>query len=490
MSQATAPTATTGERGGNRWLILACAILVQLSIGSVYAWSVFAKALQSEEAFGWSKAKAAVPFSVVIGMIFVGSYVGGRIQDARGPRVVALTGGVIYSIGVILASFAHSAGMFWLLVLGYGILGGFGLGMVYIVPIAMLQKWFPDKPGLITGLAVAGFGFGAVITAPAGQALIDQTPTVPTKAFLWLGIGYLIALLIGTSVFRNPPAGYAEARAAARGGAGAGAAAGAGSAAAASGRGRVGRHEARGRLAAGALEEQQGLVGRQGSAAADSSPGTLESRGPLSARPGDRVDFTQEEALRTPQWYLLTGILTMSVTAGISLIAVAAGTATDVAGYSKAAAASLVGILGLFNGGGRIFWGWLSDLIGKMPAFMGILGVQGICLLLIPHVANEALFAILACLVYLCYGGAFGTMPSTAGQFFGVRNVGAIYGLMLVGWSIGGVIGPLLIASLIGEEKAYTLGFTVIGIITLVSLVLPLVTRKPGRVASGVPVTE
>ena len=424
-----ADRAAGSGRAPNRWLILVCAILAQLSIGSVYAWSVFAKALQSDEAFGWSKAKAAVPFSVVIGMIFVGSYVGGQIQDRKGPRVVAMTGGVIYSIGVILASFATNADMFWLLVVGYGILGGFGLGMVYIVPIAMLQKWFPDKPGLITGIAVAGFGFGAVITAPVGQALIDNTPSVPTKAFLWLGIGYLIALLIGTSFFQNPPAGYAE-RAAAR--------------------------------------------ARTRAAAADTAAETAPAREPVRGR-----DFTQQEALRTPQWYLLTAILTMSVTVGISLIAVAAGTATDVAGYSTTAAASLVGVLALFNGGGRIFWGWLSDIIGKMPAFLGILGIQGVCLLLIPHASNKAFLAVLACLVYLCYGGAFGTMPSTAGAFFGVKYVGAIYGLMLVGWSIGGIVGPPLIASLIGEDQAYTLGFTVMGIVALVSLVLPLVTRKP-----------
>ncbi len=411
---------------GNRWLILGCAILVQLAIGSVYAWSVFAKAMQAKDAFGWTKEQAAVPFSVAIGMIFVGSYIGGRLQDARGPRVVALIGGIIYSIGVILASFSGKDS-FWVLVLGYGVLAGFGLGMVYIVPIAMLQKWFPDRPGLITGLAVAGFGFGAVITGPVGQALIDQTPSTPTKAFLWLGIGYLVALLVGTSVFRNPPPGYGAADPA------------------------------------------------RANATATSTPASAV------------VNFTPSEALHTPQWYLLTAILTMSVTAGISLISVAAGTATDVAGYSKTGAATLVGILGLFNGGGRILWGWISDHIGKMPAFLGILGIQAICLLLIPHVGNAAIFAILAALVYTCYGGGFGTMPSTAGTFFGVKNVGAIYGLMLIGWSIGGVLGPLLIANRIGQEKAYTLGFTVIGVITLVAMVLPFITKPPKH---RVPVAE
>jgi OFA family oxalate/formate antiporter-like MFS transporter len=404
-------------RAPNRWLILVAGVLVQLAIGAVYAWSVFAKALQSPDAFGWSKSQASTPFEVVIGMIFVGSFVGGRLQDRRGPRIVALTGGVIYGAGVILASFAGDRSSLWLLILGYGVIGGFGLGMVYIVPIAMLQKWFPDKPGLITGIAVAGFGFGAVITAPLGQRLIDNTPSVPTKAFLPLGIGYLVAILIGASLFRNPP------------------------------------------------------PVTPGTTSAASAGADLD-RGPAR-------DFTTREALSTPQWYLLTAILTLSVTAGISLISVAAGSATDIAGYSKLAAASLVGTLGLFNGGGRILWGWVSDRIGKMPAFMGILGIQGVCLILIPHASSAVMFAVLAALVYTCYGGAFGTMPSTAGRFFGVREAGAIYGLMLVGWSIGGVVGPLLIARLIGDNKAYTLGFTVIGIIALAAMAVPLVTRRP-----------
>jgi OFA family oxalate/formate antiporter-like MFS transporter len=416
-------------RAPNRWLILVAGVLVQLAIGAVYAWSVFAKALQSHDAFGWSKSEASIPFEVVIGMIFVGSFVGGRLQDRRGPRIVALTGGVIYGAGVILASFAGDRSSLWLLILGYGVIGGFGLGMVYIVPIAMLQKWFPDKPGLITGIAVAGFGFGAVITAPLGQRLIDNTPSVPTKAFLPLGIGYLVAIVVGASLFRNPPP---------------------------------------------AAPATTSGVSADAGVPAGAGAGTDRDRAPAG-------DFTTREALSTPQWYLLTAILTLSVTAGISLISVAAGSATDIAGYSKLAAASLVGTLGLFNGGGRILWGWVSDRIGKMPAFMGILGIQGVCLLLIPHASSTVMFAILAALVYTCYGGAFGTMPSTAGRFFGVREAGAIYGLMLVGWSIGGVVGPLLIAKLIGDNKAYTLGFTVIGIIALAAMAVPLVTRRPSR---------
>ena len=151
MAQATDRTATTTS-GGNRWLLVAAALLLQFSIGAVYAWSVFAKALKAAPAFHLSAVQASLPFTVTIGMIFIGSYLGGRIQDRRGPRPVALLGGVIYAVGVVLASFAQDGGQLWLIILGYGVISGFGLGFAYIVPIAMLLKWFPDKRGLITGL--------------------------------------------------------------------------------------------------------------------------------------------------------------------------------------------------------------------------------------------------------------------------------------------------------------------------------------------------
>jgi OFA family oxalate/formate antiporter-like MFS transporter len=415
MTTDTPATEQTHPTRG-RWGLVAAALLLQFSIGAVYAWSVFSKALQTAEPFKLNKVEATLPFEVTIGMIFIGTYIGGRIQDRRGPRTVAMIGGAIYAFGVILASFAKDASQLWLLVIGYGVIGGFGLGLAYIVPIAMLQKWFPDRRGLITGLAVGGFGFGAVLTAPVAQRLIDANKDVPTAAFLPLGIGYLICSVAGAAFFRNPPEGYKV-------------------------------------------------------------PGYVP---PTTGRVVDSGrDYTPGEAMRTWQWYALTAILTLAVTAGIALISQAAASATDIAGYTAAAAAGAVGILAIFNGAGRVVLAALSEKIGRMTTFIIILAVEGVCLLLLPHVSNQAAFFVLAAMVYLCYGGAFGTMPATAGDFFGVKHAGAIYGLMLIGWSIGGVVGPLIASWLIGSDKNYTAAYTTIGIIALAAIALPLVTRMP-----------
>jgi OFA family oxalate/formate antiporter-like MFS transporter len=254
------------------------------------------------------------------------------------------------------------------------------------------------------------------VTSPVAQRLIANNSDVPTRVFLPLGIAYLVFALIGASFFRNPPAGYAV---------------------------------------PGYVPATTGRVVDSG------------------------TSFTQGEALRTPQWYLLTAILTLNVVAGISLISQAAASATDIAGYSATGAATLVGVMGLFNGGGRIIWAAVSDKIGRMPTFATMLGLSGVSLLLLPHAANAVLFFILVAIVYVCYGGAFGTMPATAGDFFGVKYAGGIYGLMLIGWSLGGVIGPVIASALIGSTKSYTTAYTTIGIIALVSVVLTFITKLP-----------
>jgi OFA family oxalate/formate antiporter-like MFS transporter len=395
-----------------RWWIAIAAVLVQLALGAVYAWSVFNKPLQTE--FGWSKSEVVLPFEVAIGTIFIGTFLGGRIQDRRGPRPVALAGVVLYSVGIMLASLVSSKDQLWLLVLTYGVLGGIGLGLAYITPIAMLAKWFPDKRGLITGIAVGGFGFGAVITGPVAKNLLAGTSHKP-GVFLPLGIAYLAAGLLGASMFRNPPAGYTV-------------------------------------------------------------PGWEPSTSARNVATTDVYDLGG--AFRTPQWWLLTAILTLNTLTGIAFISQASDAAQGLTGITAGAAATFVGLMGLFNGAGRIGWAALSDGIGRMRAFLGMLLVQGVAFLILPHVAF-GIFAILAALIYLSYGGGFGTMPATAADFFGTPNAGAIYGAMIVAWSIGGVVGPLVAAKLYESSGGYTLPFTVLGIVALVSAVLPLITRPP-----------
>lgn len=414
MTTRTSPDARAARPAtAGRWGIVVAAVLVQLALGAVYAWSVFNKPMQ--EQFGWSRTQAVLPFEVAIGTIFIGSLIGGRIQDRRGPRPVALAGGVLYAIGIMAASLVSSSDQLWLLVATYGVLGGIGLGAAYITPIAMLAKWFPDKRGLITGIAVGGFGFGAVVTAPVAKALLAGTSD-KTSVFLPLGAAYLVAVLLGASFFRNPPAGY-----------------------------RVPGWEP---------------------SAAMSAQRTMH-------------DYTLSEALRTRQWYLLTAVLTLNTLAGIAFISQASDAAQEISGVTAGVAATFVGIMGLFNGAGRIAWAALSDRIGRMRSFVGMLAVQAACFVLMPRIAAFGVLAVLAALIYLSYGGGFGTMPATAADFFGTPNAGAIYGAMIVAWSIGGVVGPLLAASLYEASGDYTLPFTVIGVIALVSLVLPLVTRPP-----------
>ncbi|HEY7419571.1 MAG TPA: OFA family MFS transporter [Ktedonobacteraceae bacterium] len=385
----------------NRWVIAIAAFLVQLALGAVYAWSVFLTPVM--KLFNASKGDATTTFTLTLVALSIAAGFGGYFQNRFGPRVVATVGGLLYGIGIILAGFAPSL---FVLYLTYGIISGIGIGLGYIVPLAMLIKWFPDRRGFITGLAVAGFGLGALITSPVAAALIQANGVQTT--FIMLGIVYLIVVVVAAQFFRRAPEGYAP--------------------------------------AGWQPSVQQQLV--------------------RSSR-----DYTLSESLGTVRWYILWLILALNVTAGAALIAVASPMAVELTGVSTVTAALLVSTNSAFNGVGRLFWGWVSDAIGRPTTFLIMFALQCVVFLLIPFVGSFGLLIFVSGIILLCYGGGFGTMPAFAADFFGPKNSGVIYGTMLTAWGAGAILGPQLIA----RVPTKTALFIISGIM-LVSMVLPLIT--------------
>ena len=434
QARNTAPAPTA-----RRWIVLCAATLVLFAIGQVYTWSVFATALSDPaSAMRLDAQQASLPFIAALSVVFAGAFVGGRLQDAYGPRLVVLGGGMIFAAGVIGASFAVSRDQLWLLVVGYGVVGGFGLGVVYVVPAALLQKWFPDRRGLATATAVAGFGVGGVLTLAVATPIIARHPDHPTAALGPLGVGYLVMILIGGSLLRNPPAP-------------------------ASGR---------------ALGNRSVSV---------MPPRAAPNEDTLCGDVALCGDFTLREALRTPQWWALMVILAANVGVSVGFIATAAGAARTIAGLSPAGASALVSTIAVFNGLGRIVWAAVSEQIGRMAVFTLMFFVQSVCLFLVSTAHDVTEFYILASVIGLCCGGGFGVMPATVGDYFGLAYAGAIYGLMLVGWSVGGVAGPYWVGVVIASPTQwhYTYAYVWLGIVAAVVGILPQLCHPPTRPRLG-----
>ena len=337
------------------------------------------------------------------------------LVPSTSSRSAPYLGGILYGLGVLLAAFA--APNIYILYLTFGIIGGIGIGLGYIVALAMLIKWFPDRRGFITGLAVAGFGAGALITSPVAAALITSVGLGST--FLYLGIAYLVVIVIVAQFFRTAPEGYAP-------------------------------------------------VGWTPSARQQTDR--------------SRRDYTLPEALRLPRWYVLWLILALNVTAGAALISVASPLAQKFTAVGAVTAALLVSVIGIFNGVGRLFWGWLSDGIGRPFTFLSMLVIQAVVFAILPSISSFALLLVPAAIIALCYGGGFGTMPAFAADFFGPRNAGTIYGAMLTAWSAGGIVGPILITSFgTTSNPDYVTPLYIIVGIMLVSAALPLVARELAR---------
>ena len=382
---------------------------MQVALGAVYAWSVFRIPLT--KAHGWTIPQVTLIFQVTIFIVGFAAFAGGAWMRRSGPRPVAVTAAILYGAGTVLAGTAGTRTMFYVY---YGVIGGIGLGFGYIIPIATLVKWFPDRRGMITGVAVAGFGSGSLVTAPVATSLIASVGV--GRTFEILGCGYFVVVLLCALFMRNPPAGYAPA-------------------------------------------------GYQAAAAAAKS-----------AR-----HFTLSEALGTWQWYALWLTLFLNTTAGIAIISQASPMAQEIAGVSAKTAAVLVSTIAIANGCGRFLWASLSDAIGRRTVFLVMFLVQSAVFYLLASAHDFTLLTVYSCIILLCYGGGFGTMPAFTADYFGSAQIAPIYGAMVTAWGFAAAFGPTLVANIREATGRYEGALRWLALATLLSAALPLVLRPPKR---------
>jgi OFA family oxalate/formate antiporter-like MFS transporter len=396
----------------NRGSIAAAGVLLQIALGAVYAWSVFRVPLAKQ--FGWSISEVTLTFTISIFVLGIAAFFGGLWLNRKGPRIVALTGGFLYGTGVFLASFSDHK--LWWLYLSYGVIGGIGLGFSYIVPVAVLVKWFPDRRGLLTGIAVGGFGAGALVTAPVATRLIQSVGVLET--FAYLGIAFLILTVAAGYFMQNPPEGW-----------------------------------------------------------------TPKGWAPTASQASQRShrDYTLAEALRTWQWWALWLLLFLNTCAGISVISQESPLFQELARVSAVTAASMVGIVSIGNAFGRVFWAWASDSITRRATFAVMFLGQAVLFWFLPSINTPAVLTLISFVILMCYGGGFGTMPAFAADYFGSKNVGPIYGLMLTAWGLASVFGPLLIAYMRQASGTYRGALHVIAGVMAVSVVLPMIVSPPRR---------
>jgi len=415
----------------SRWMVAIAGTVMMMCLGTVYSWSLFARPLIA--AFAWSSTTTMWAFSTAIFALGVGAVCGGRLQDRFGPRNIALAGVVLWAIGNVLAGVLTPRFGATALYLSYGVVGGFGLGMGYVSPVAMVTKWFPDHRGFASGLVLTGFGLGAFfynaivpLYAPFALAAKDASNYLATGAplsagdvqaimtvFMWSGVAYLGIGGLCALLLRDPPAGFGR---------------------------RV------------------------------NDPPKAEGR-----------QFTPCEVLRTPQFYMLWLMLFCSVTAGILVISNAVPIFSDLTGATAAFAAPVVGLLAVFNGIGRVLWGHASDRIGRNTAFTLILGIQAVVFALMPILHSTLFVGIAFGIVLLCNGGSFGTMPAFNADYFGTKYMGLNYGMIITAWGFAGVAGPLLAARVKDMTGSFEGTLLPLALMLLLATIIPMVASKPGH---------
>jgi MFS family permease len=420
---------TVASRNYNRWLIPPAALAVHLSIGEVYAFSVFKNPLVTH--FDSSLTAIGAIFSIAIVMLGLSAAVLGTWVERVGPRKAMFTAAACWSSGFAIGALGVASDQLWLVYLGYGVIGGIGLGIGYISPVSTLIKWFPDRPGLATGLAIMGFGGGALIASPLSESLLSAYAAKPedaiVPAFLTLGVLYLITMSLGAFVVRVPaddwkPEGY--------------------------------------------------------------EPPTSDNAKSMQTT----GNVTAANAIKTPQFWLLWTVLFCNVTAGIGILEQASPMIQDFFGDIDAKeAAGYVGLLSLANMSGRFIWSSTSDLIGRKPIYMGYLGIGAILYFILASAGTSgiAIFVLTTGVIISFYGGGFATVPAYLKDLFGGLEVGAIHGRLLTAWSAAGIAGPTIVNRVADSQKEagkegadlYTLSLYIMIGILVVGFVANLLIR-------------
>jgi MFS family permease len=420
---------TVAGPGFNRWLIPPAALAVHLCIGQVYATSVYKASLV--EHFDTSLTAVGVVFSIAIVMLGLSAAVFGTWVDTGGPRRAMVAAASFWSVGFLVGAAGIATSQLWLLYLGYGVIGGIGLGIGYISPVSTLIKWFPDRPGLATGMAIMGFGGGAMIASPLSSTLLgwydDAYDTASGVAsggavaglFVTLGVVYLVVMLFGAWLVRVPADGWTP----------------------------------------------RGF-----------DPSTVKQKALVTTE-----SVSANNAIRTPQFWLLWVVLFCNVTAGIGILEQAAPMIQDFfregdeSTVAAASAAGFVGFLSLCNMAGRFVWSSTSDVVGRKAIYVLYLGV-GIVLyatLALGGSTSTVLFVVLAGFILSFYGGGFATIPAYLRDLFGTFQVGAIHGRLLTAWSAAGIAGPLIVNGFLdarGEPGALTASDYRPALLTMVAL--------------------
>jgi MFS transporter, OFA family, oxalate/formate antiporter len=397
----------------NRWTVAVAAVVMQLGLGSLYAWSVFRQPLSAH--YSASVTGVNVAFFVAILVFGISTLAAGFLLRHVGPRFVGVAGGVLFGTGVFLSAFAEGSLPF--LYFTYGVVAAVGGGLGYIVPVAVLPKWFPDRPGLAYGLAVVGFGIGPVINVPLISALLSATDG-PFQTFGVLGLSYA-ALIGGAAWFVRTP-----------------------------------------------LEDREPPV-PEGYEQGDEKP--------------EGTSYYLRGALGTWQWYALWVVFLLNTTVGVAVYSDAKAMASSIGGATAAVASGFVMIVAVSDTAGRLVWPILSDKIGGANVFLAMFLVQAAAFLSMPVLGagSFALFCVLASAVASCYGGGYATMSALSAAYYGPRDIGTIYGGILTASSVAGFGAPLLLARSADVTGSYDLALYVTGGIMLVGAVIPLALKAP-----------